>query len=232
MVASDFRACCQGKPYFAEASIDLPSMGVLPVSVFAHGSKVYGTDGPYSDRDHEVIVNDGWDGEEQLEAGAVTGVRQYTLIPVSRWLAEAKECSVLFCECAFLSPEMSVMPLIPEGWSPDAESVRRQFSRTSSNSWVKAKKKLVVPRSIDPYVAKKSLWHSLRILMFGIQIIEQGGITDFQEANPLYWEIMGMPDDWDSLDAGFRGLRNELRSRFRSHDGELGILRRSATVYL
>lgn len=223
---SDFLSIYENKPYFAAASVDLPAMGVAPVSVFAHGSQVYGTAGTASDRDHEVIVGDDWDREEQAEVSDVPDVRQYTFIRLSRWLVEAKSCSVLFCECAFLPANLSVTPVIPDGWVPDAERVRRQFSRTSSNSWVKAKKKLILPDAYNPYVAKKSLWHSLRILMFGTQILEHGAIVDYGEANPLFDDVMGMPDDWDAIDARFRGLRNELRSRFRSHDGEMGIVRR------
>lgn len=225
MTTTDFHILCEGKPFFADASVDLPSMGVLPISVFAHGSRVFGTDTTTSDRDHEVIVEGGWDGPEQVEVGDAPNVRQYTFLTRSRWLREADECTVLFCECAFLPPELSVIPLVPEGWAPDAEKVRRQFSRTASNSWVKCKKKLIVPESFDPHVGKKSLWHSLRILMFGIQILEHGRIVDFREANPLFAEVMGTPDDWDAIDARFRPLRNELRSRFRSHDGEMGIVR-------
>lgn len=221
-------AACAGKPYFAHAARDLPALGIDPIAAFAHGSRVYGTNGPSSDRDHEVVVPDGsWRGAEQLEVG--TGceeIRQYTIIPLSRWLGEAAACSVLFCECAFLPDRLVAgdMP-VPDGWASDAEMVRRQFSRTASNSWVKAKKKLTVPDSYDPYVAKKSLWHSLRILMFGTQIVEVGRISDYAEANGLYGEIMAGPDDWDELDKRYRPLRNELRSRFRSHDSELGIVR-------
>ena len=214
-----------GKPYFADAAVDLRAMGVAPLAVYAHGSRVYGTDGPGSDRDHEVIVDDGWDGEEQAEVGEGGRMRQYTLLTRSRWLREAEECTVLFCECAFLPEGLSVTPLAPDGWAPDPERVRRQFSRTASNSWVKCKKKLTVPGSLDPYVAKKSMWHSLRILMFGIQILEHGRIVDYREANPLYAEVMAMPDDWGAIDARFRPLRNELRSRFRSMDAEMGIVR-------
>lgn len=222
-------AACEGRPYFAHAAEDLPSLGISPLAAFAHGSRVYGTDGPASDRDHEVIVPDGsWEGSEQVEVGSPSEgeVRQYTIIPASRWEREAAACSVLFCECAFLPDELVAGEhLVPDGWIPDMEKVRRQFSRTASNSWVKCKKKLIVPESYDPYVAKKSLWHSLRILMFGTQIVEAGRIADYAEANGLYAEIMACPDDWDELDRRYRPVRNGLRSRFRSHDGDLGIVR-------
>lgn len=226
-IARDWVADCTGKGFFAHAVRDLPELGVSPLSVFAHGSRVWGTDDASSDRDHEVIVDDGWDGPGQLEVGGDGDeVRQFTLIPLSRWEREATECTVLFCECAFLPDELVANRLVPGEWEPDAERVRRQFSRTASNSWVKAKKKLTVPGSLAPRIAKKSLWHSLRILMFGIQILERGSIEDFSEANGLWDEVRAMPDDWDALDARFRPVRNALRSSFRSHDGEMGIVRR------
>lgn len=226
----DWAAACLGKPFFAVATDDLANLGILPLGLFAHGSRLLGTERADSDWDFEVVVGDGtWEGAEQVEIGeAGSGhQRQFTLIALSDWIGEAEACTVRFCECAFLPEELTAIRLVPAGWRPDAEKVRRQFSRTASNSWVKAKKKLIVADSWNPLVAKKSLWHSLRILMFGIQILEHGSIVDFHAGNDLFWEILSMPDDWGMLDERFRPIRNELRSRFRSHDGELGIVRHS-----
>ena len=226
--ADSWMADSEGKPFLFHARIDLPALGISPIAVFAHGSRVWGTDDELSDRDHEVIVEDGWDGPEQVEVGGDGDeTRQFTIIPLSRWEREAHDCTVLFCECVSLPDDLVANRVVPDGWVPDPERIRRQFSRTSSNSWVKAKKKLTVPGSFAPRIAKKSLWHSLRILMFGTQMLEHGRIADMSVANGLWDEIKAMPDDWDALDARFRPIRNALRSEFRSRDGEMGIVRQA-----
>jgi hypothetical protein len=61
----------------------------------------------------------------------------------------------------------------------------------AGNSFAKAGKKLDVEK--EHYKGKKSLFHSLRILMFGIQIAKAGRITNYGEANDLWKEIKQVP---------------------------------------
>jgi hypothetical protein len=51
-----------------------------------------------------------------------------------------------------------------------------QLLNVSSNSWVKANKKIQFD---EYYTGIKSLYHSLRIPMFATQIVNSGRITDF-----------------------------------------------------
>lgn len=90
--------------------------------------------------------------------------------------------------------------------------LRHSISHTNSNSWVKAKKKL---QQGDYYIGIKSLWHSLRITMFGIQIVKFGQIKYWDCANDIWNEISSTKWDWDSLDSRFRFLNNKLLSEFR-----------------
>ncbi len=53
--------------------------------------------------------------------------------------------------------------------------LRRKVSAVVSNSWSKARKKLDIPEESD-YIALKSLFHSLRILSYGIDIAENNKI--------------------------------------------------------
>ncbi|KAG2379112.1 hypothetical protein C9374_007750 [Naegleria lovaniensis] len=57
--------------------------------------------------------------------------------------------------------------------TPEQKSAfRRPFSRKSANSYVKCKKKICVEKDLK--VGLKSLFHSLRIVMFAIQILKFG----------------------------------------------------------
>lgn len=55
------------------------------------------------------------------------------------------------------------------------DTLRRKISAVVSNSWSKARKKLDIPEESD-YIALKSLFHSLRILSYGINLAESNKI--------------------------------------------------------
>lgn len=63
-------------------------------------------------------------------------------------------------------------------FSLDLDKLRRKVSAVCSNSWSKARKKLDIPEE-DDYLGLKSLFHSIRILSYGIDIARDGSI-DFK----------------------------------------------------
>ena len=60
----------------------------------------------------------------------------------------------------------------------DLDKLRRKVSAVVNNSWSKARKKLDIPEE-DDYIALKSLFHSIRILSYGIDLARDGKI-DFK----------------------------------------------------
>lgn len=98
----------------------------------------------------------------------------------------------------------------------DKWKIRQSFSGTASNSWAKAHKKMTVEKDLDMYRGAKSLFHSLRILMFGIQVCEKGCIYNFHEARTLWYEIYGEymdGENWDYFKEKYKPKYNELRSK-------------------
>jgi predicted nucleotidyltransferase len=93
----------------------------------------------------------------------------------------------------------------------DPPKFRHAVSHISSNSWVKAKKKIYQG---DIYIGQKSLFHSLRIPMFAIQIMINGDIYDWECAN-MYWEDIKQIKGWDILKKKYQPIRNEIMSDFR-----------------
>jgi len=118
-------------------------------------------------------------------------------------------------ECWSLPPEMKFRDKIKLNFKLNLSTLRSSVSEKSNHSWVKAKKKLIVPEDRAPYIAKKSLFHSFRIYQFGIQLATTGRITDYAASNELYGRIMNTPDDWDVIDATFRPEMQALASEFR-----------------
>ena len=95
----------------------------------------------------------------------------------------------------------------------DKWKIRQSFSGTASNSWAKAHKKMTVLKDLDIYRGKKSLFHSLRILMFAIQVCEKGDIHNFKEAQSLWDEIYASTLTWDEYKEKYKPLYNKLRSK-------------------
>lgn len=88
---------------------------------------------------------------------------------------------------------------------------RHAVSHISSNSWVKAKKKI---EQGDIYIGQKSLYHSIRIPMFAIQIKKYDNIIDWECAN-IYWSDIKQIEDWSILKNKYQSIRNIIMSEFR-----------------
>jgi hypothetical protein len=82
----------------------------------------------------------------------------------------------------------------------------------NSNSWVKSKKKIL---QSEYYIGIKSIWHSMRMVMFGSQIARYGKILNWDCANELCEELNSKNWNWEELDYRFRKYNNELLSGFR-----------------
>ena len=88
------------------------------------------------------------------------------------------------------------------------------MSQKANHSFVKAKKKIEVEK--DYYVGWKSLFHSLRILVFGIQIAKEGCISDYSAANDYWHEIREANQyDWSYFKSKYQPEHNRLATEFR-----------------
>ncbi len=95
----------------------------------------------------------------------------------------------------------------------DLKLLRKEFSSVASNSYVKCKKKIA---DGEVYIGLKSLYHSLRILTYAIQIAKHGRIVDFDVANVYYKQIMSIGGDWEKLHKTFKPIYNGLKSELRA----------------
>ena len=178
-------------------------------NVYAHGSRVFGTAGPKSDYDY-IIVEDGELGREDTLTN--DGI-DATVYDCKRFRQQIEDHEVSVLECLFLPEEHILKKDLEFSWQLDRK-LRESLSAKASNSFVKAKKKFEVEH--QPYIAKKSLWHSLRILKFGIQIALNGHITDFTEANGLWKAIIDNPSVvWEDYKQEYQSLYNTLKTQFR-----------------
>lgn len=192
--------------------------------LFKYGSQVYNTQTKQSDFDYLVVLTY-WTEENEILLNQIKDfISNIEWIDI--WKIELKiynevsflsefdrhEISVL--ECYYLDHKNILIPFNFPKLQIDKWKLRMSFCQKSSNSWVKCKKKFIIQEDYNPYIWKKSVWHSLRILMFWIQIAKFWKIVDYQEANKYHQDIMNM-SSWEDIDKKYKSLYNSLSSEFR-----------------
>jgi hypothetical protein len=188
----------------------LHSKGYDVLNIYPYGSRVYGSN-PNGDYDYIAVVKG--DVEEIQISGENFDVTIYNENDFNN-LIENHEISIL--ECLYLPKDILISNLKEFNFVLDLNKLRGSLSKKASNSFVKAKKKLTIEKDYNPYIAKKSLFHSLRILMFGIQIAEKGRIYDYSEANCFWTDIVENPkNDWEYYKEIYQPIYNSFKTRLR-----------------
>ena len=191
--------------------MDFPKNLPIPVNkiwaVYTYGSKVYGSFNEKSDTDYIVIA----EVKEKLEFHSET--EDIQVYPVRDFLKALDNHEIWALECVFIPKELKLEKTEFFKFSLDLNKLRESISQKSSHSWVKAKKKIEVEK--DYLTGQKSLFHSLRILKFGIQIAKEGKIKNFAEANFYLKEIQEKPTHWETLKKDYQKIYNSLKSEFK-----------------
>ena len=172
------------------------------------GSQVYGTMRPDSDSDFLVVfpANNGVSFSELVFDNV--DFQTYNLVDLQAQL-DAHQINALE---AYFVPGSSLPSHCT--FSLSLPTLRHSLAQKASHSFVKAKKKIMVERE---YLAGwKSLFHSLRILTFGIELAQTGALTNFAAAN-AYWDELwaAQETDWPTLQTRWQPVYNGLSSEFR-----------------
>lgn len=187
-------------------------------AVFPYGSAVYKNKKP---EDHDfIIISDKDNFQESFILNEIKiEVTNYSNEDFKR-LLNNHEISIL--ECIFINHKNKYLN---EGihkeindFNIDKAKLRESISSKSSNSYVKAKKKITIEKDFDLKISLKSLWHSIRMIDFGIQIIENGFI-DPTQSNKLYDNILKdyliLNNDWDRINEKYKPIFNTTSSHFK-----------------
>lgn len=181
------------------------------IGLYKYGSMVYGSNTETSDEDYILILKRGQSGTILDYGNKSFVVHTPTSFQRGLWAHEpyALETFFLPADMVFKSGHIWDFGKI------DLSVLRHSFSAKSSHSFVKAKKKIDVEK--DFYRGKKSLFHSLRILDFGIQLAEHGKVQDFTSATERWWwDIYTDPSEsWETYKVKYRPIHNGLLTRFR-----------------
>lgn len=178
-------------------------------NIFIYGSRCYGTNREDSDYDFLVVANN------LLEASEIKGQKYNIHIHTPDKFKRALQYHDIHAlECIY-APDWAKLQIKEEyPFKLDKLRLKKSLLNSSHNSWTKAKMKL---NECDIYSGTKSAFHSLRILIFGIQIAEHGRIIDFSEANYLWKKIDACEElEWDSFKEEYLPLKIELEKKFKA----------------
>lgn len=199
----------------------IKTSGLHPSRVFnvhIFGSQVYGTATPESDWDIIMVANNSVESTEQRRG--LFNIHVYT---PDKFKADLEWHRINNLECIFAPDWAKLKETIRYDFKLNQSKLRHAISHVSSNSWVKCHKKIDI--TDEYYIGIKSLFHSIRIPMFGTQIASLGRINDFECANWV-WDKLTFKDQpyymrnklkwtWEELDKEFRPIHNQVLTEFR-----------------
>ena len=188
--------------------------GIHPTRIFnvyIFGSRVYGTNKKDSDWDIIMVANNSVESTEIRN-----GLFNIHIYTPDKFKKDLDWHRINNLECIF-APNFAILKEeinYRRDFKLDISKLRHASSHISSNSWVKAKKKITI---FDEYhIGIKSLFHSIRIPMFSKQIIENGNIIDFKSANYIWFDLIKNRYNWNELESKYKPVRNKVNSEFRS----------------
>ncbi|MCZ2224805.1 MAG: nucleotidyltransferase domain-containing protein [Chitinophagales bacterium] len=186
------------------------------INIYSYGSRVYETNHDKSDYDFIIVMDENSIDQDSM-ASSDKNIN-CIIYKESSWIKLIKEHKIFALECIFL-PEDKILQHKKDYSSYFTLNLsvhRKYISEKVSNSWVKGKKKFEVEKDRDIYIGKKSLFHSLRIIDFAIQICKYGKIIDFTSSNKLWKEIYNnASENWNDYHKLYHGYFNSQMTEFR-----------------
>lgn len=178
------------------------------LNIYLFGSRVYGNASNSSDWDVIIVAK-----TSSPETEIKTDKFNIHILTADRFQDGLDQHNIRNIECLMAPDWAKLQEVYNFKFELKLNRLRHSISHINSNSLVKCKKKL---NQGDYYIGLKSIWHSLRIVMFGIQIAKYGQIVDWTCANDIWKELASKNWNWDEIDKRFRLLNNQLLSEFRS----------------
>lgn len=182
------------------------------LNVYQFGSQVYGTATPESDTDLIVVAKEWFDSED-------INVHVYT---VEQFQLALDQHDIQAMECVCSQQTYKHKETIPFNIGViNLPQLRKSISTICNNSWVKGKKKLIIAGDYDLNLAIKSVFHSIRIYDFGIQIATSGHIYNFRSSNYILDDLKLLStryqrgELWEQIENKYKKHFNQIASNFK-----------------
>lgn len=181
--------------------------------VIPYGSRIYGSYTSTSDFDY-IAIHQALRHGEQLQVDAHTSVQCHT--PESYQNALDEHSPTVLESFFYARPQSFVFRL-------NKSKLRESFSAKASNSFVKAKKKILLPEeSVE--IGLKSLYHSIRIIKYGIQIAQHGRIIDWKSSRFTMGRIRKLAEKHHNREQLWEVLKNKYQPVYNSACSEFRIV--------
>lgn len=179
-------------------------------NIYLYGSHCYGISTPESDYDLTIVA---MNSVENIEHNIIDDGNDFNFhIQTPAYFQERLDWNdPKVFECILWSNDHPILVKQDFNINIVKPKYRHAVSHINSNSWVKAKKKI---QQGDIFIGQKSLYHSLRIPMYAIQVMKHGKIIDWKCANE-YWNDIKTIDDWEVLKNKYQKTCNNIMSEFR-----------------
>lgn len=183
------------------------------VNAYPYGSRVYKTNSEQSDYDFIIVCNS---QVREFALSSFDNKINIHLYSVADFQEQLDNHKISAMECIFLPKDLLLKSNHNFSFKLSKDKLRASISEKASHSWVKAKKKLEIEKDRNIYIAKKSLFHSFRIIDFGTQIASQNKIVDYSSSNYLWKEIIeNDSEEWDDYKNKYQDLFNAKMTDFR-----------------
>jgi len=184
------------------------------LNIYIYGSRCYGTFNNNSDYDIEVVLKT--NSHNNIE---IKGFYNLHINSQINFINNLKLMKIHELECIFSKKEKILKQTIDfkSNLKINKKLLRKSVSSKSNNSYVKAKKKIILKEE-NNFIGYKSLFHSLRILDFGTQIANNNKIIDFTSCNILWKEILNDYYNnlsYEELKLKYQPIYNEKKSIFK-----------------
>jgi hypothetical protein len=185
------------------------------IAIYPYGSHVYGSAKEGSDVDYIIVTKGAFLKSGAFKQNAISSEDrkiQGVLYSRSGFIDALNNYEIGAMECLFLDPSVVVLSKWPfklQKWD-EKEMVSKIIQKASASWYIGSQ------QSTDGFkaIAKKGIFHALRILMFGVQLKENKKIVDYAEANELKKEFDKLPEDMFD-DRMYLSLRDELMTKLK-----------------
>jgi hypothetical protein len=185
------------------------------LSIFPYGSRVYGLAKDDSDYDYIIVTKSCFLPSGVFKQNAISSSDkniQGVLYSRSGFIDAINNYEIAALECLSLDPTniiISKWPFKIQKWD-EKEMVKKIIQKVSASWYIASEQS----KNDQKHLAKKGVFHALRILMFGVQLKEHKKIVNFSVSNELKDEIERLPDDMFD-DRLYLKLRDELMEKLR-----------------
>jgi hypothetical protein len=203
-------------PFTTEDIIKAAGMHPLKArNIYIYGSQVYGTARSGSDWDI-ILVGANLLAHEEIRKKIGDELLNIHIITPDKFSEGLKNHDIMNLECIFAPSWAKLQEKISmEEFQVNPKKLIKNNLAQSFSSWKGGKMKL---NDGDIYRGLKSIFHSLKMLMFAIQILEHGKIVDYPQANYLYSEINDCDEvDWDYFKEKYLPFKVQLEEKLKSY---------------